>query len=186
MLGQPDVVWGSPFRFMNSRLGLTAAALAVSFLCLHSIDSLTISRTLLSESDRSARNETASRLYAELASLEQPSTTSDITHALHDFVRQNSLVSGVSVFDNRGRLIVQLGNGNDSLLDSTAMTPSPARIPIESAGSGKGYALLSFRNAIEPMKTATHYGALALASVMLTMLIVTMLSTLVRLLLALT
>ncbi len=92
-----------------------------------------------------------------------------------DFIRQDKRVDGATLFDAQGRLVAQLGKGNDSLLEHPVGKPV-ARIPVKSGDTDFGHALLSFRSTQSTVETAFHYISLAGASVLLTMLIIGLLS----------
>ena len=160
---------------LKGRLVSTAVALTLSVLCLQSINALNTSSKILTESEQNSRNRAASLLYAKLATLQQPSAQSDITRTVHEFISDNTFADGATLFNPQGHLIVQLGRGNDLLLEQP-YGPSTARIPVQSGNSHAGHVLLSFQPARSNTESVFHYAAMATALVMLSTLIIWLLS----------
>ena len=160
---------------VRGKLASTALLLALSVLCLQSIDALNTSTKALTESEQTARNRAASSLYAKLATLPRPATQSDLTRAVHTFINTDSYADGATLFDPKGRLVAQLGRGNDQLL---ARPPgqSITHIPIKSGDSHVGHVLLNFRPARSNVESVVHHAAMASALVMLGMLTIGLLS----------
>ncbi|MFK8080554.1 MAG: hypothetical protein AB8B97_09740 [Granulosicoccus sp.] len=128
----------------GTRTIASATLLATIVFCLLSIDALNTDQTRVSDATRIAQNSSASALYLKLAALAQPTTTSDVTHALLEFIRHDDLIVGTTLLDADGRLIAQLGTGNDSLDQNPANSPT-ARIPIRSTeDSIFGHAVIAF------------------------------------------
>ncbi|MFK7860398.1 MAG: hypothetical protein AB8B64_16385 [Granulosicoccus sp.] len=135
--------------------------------CLVSIDTLNKDQTRISEIERNARNASASALYITLATLHRPATTSDITHALLQVIRNDELIRGATLLDANGKLLAQLGSGNDSLLQHPT-SPLTARIPISSTESELfGHALVAFQPARGNLAIASHYVALSALAILL-------------------
>lgn len=160
---------------LNGKLVSAALALALSALCLQSIDSLSTRTQVLTESKQEDRNRAASTLYARLAIMPQPYERSDITRTVHQFITEDSLADGATVFDTHGRLVAQLGRGNDRLLQQP-FGQSSARIPLKSGDAPAGYVLLSFQPNRSLAESVFHYAALASVLVLLCMLFVWLLS----------
>ena len=159
----------------KGKLASTALALTLSALCLQSIDSLSTRTQILTESKQAVRNRAASSLYAKLATLPQPYKRSDITRTVHQFISQDSVADGATVFDTQGLLVAQLGKGNDRLLEQP-FGQSIARIPIKSSDAHAGHVLLRFQSVRSLSESVFHYAALASALVLLCMLAVWLLS----------
>lgn len=160
---------------LKRRLASAALALALAALCLQSVDLLNSRTQVLTQAEQKTRNHAASLLYAKLATLSQPYERSDITRTVHQFISNDPVIAGATVFDRHGQLVAQMGGGNDQLLEQP-LGQSLARVPIKSGDVHVGHVLLSFQSTRSLTELVFHYVALASALVLLSMLFIWLIS----------
>lgn len=161
-----------------------AVALLVVAACLQTIQYLNASTISVSQGEAAARNQSASALFVELATLAQPPTTSSITQTVHQYVRQHKSVNGITLVDAEDHLIAHLGNGNDSLLNHPVGSPT-ARVPINADGQLYGHAIIVFNTNNGSLRTVFHYFTLAVVAVVLLIAAIALLRLLAAIILSL-
>ena len=150
-------------KWRNQLVSISCSALcrsivivAVLLMCLcgaYSIGLFNDARASSPEPVYLERNQIASALYASLATLPQPVTISDVARELNVFIQNESRVTGATLVDTKGQLLVQVGSGNEMLALGTHAADSgrlpTARIPVASEGRPFASAVLTF-------KTSSH------------------------------
>lgn len=154
-----------------SKLVSTALALALIAFCVQSIHGLSTRIHTITEDEQIARNHVASSLYARLATMPQPYKRTEIKRAIHEFISENKQVRGATLFDAQGRLVAQLGQGNDQLLTHPRGLAT-ARVPVKPSQTDAGHVLLNFRSGHTLTDSLFYHAALASALVLLCILLV--------------
>ena len=134
------------------------------------MNTLASNRGERNQTEQSTRNALAASLYANLATLPAPPGISEITRTLYKFVTEHDEALGATLLDDNGRLIAQVGGGNDALSEHFTST-NTAKIPIKNNGQRHGHVILAFKNPGTQFGTVIYYVMLGVLSIVLASLL---------------